>query len=194
MFFLFPPCYLGTMNTLSKLHSALSAKPHPITMAVITSQEKGNIAELIAKMALRGPLTIIAGSEWIPAYKVARLLRHKTKAVKQTLDRVHLTRAFTCYQLLDLIETTRPIPEPLFVLDFLHTFHSPDIPLNVRLRVLRQCTQNLQRLSLSRPVAFLIHYTPVQDYEHFYPLLETVANEIINIEAQAGAAPQLRLF
>src|SRR3972149_10097313 len=45
------------------------------------------------------------------------------------LDRMHLSRAFTCFQLAELIESAPAGPEPLFVLDLLATFCDESVPL-----------------------------------------------------------------
>ena len=163
----------------------LVIRPRHLLLVVTAGRETEKITGLIAVLARRGPLQLVAGSEWLPAYGLARLLRQSTVEVKQTLERVRLARAFTCYQLLDLLAGVRPDPEPLLVLNFLHNFYSPDIPLPVRLRVLDQCRQHLQRLSACKPVAVMIQEAPAAEYRQFHALLACIADEIL----QAGAGP-----
>ena len=94
----------------------LSAHLHPsrrLTLAVTERYERQNITELIAALCLRGPLYVMAGSDWLPSYGLTRLIRHRTHEVKQTLNHIRMARAFTCYQLLDLIANIRPDDEPL---------------------------------------------------------------------------------
>ncbi|HMK08780.1 MAG TPA: hypothetical protein VK449_07080, partial [Anaerolineales bacterium] len=52
------------------------------------------------------------------------------------LDRMHLSRAFTCFQLAELIENAPAGPEPLFVLDLLATFYDESVPLRDSERLL----------------------------------------------------------
>ena len=142
------------MNALLNLPIHL----HPsrrLTLVVAERYEHENITELIAALCLRGPLYVLAGSDWLPSYGLTRLIRHRTHEVRQTLNHVRMARAFTCYQLLDLIANIRPDDEPLLILDFLNTFLNDDIPLPVRFRVLRQCCGHLQRLAFRKPVVSL---------------------------------------
>ena len=184
------------MKTNIHSRTNLPITPHRIKLYVFTSKKRGNIGDLIAMTALRGPLTIIAGNEWLPTYQVPKMLRRYTTAVKETLDQVHLARAFTCYQMMDILENTSPIREPLLVINFLYTFYDQNIGLDVRMRILEQCIQVLKTLPISRPVAMLIQRMPKKhkEYEEFYPLLESMAHEIVNVEAQADVAPPIRLF
>src|SRR5512146_1985886 len=133
----------------------LGAPQRGLYLAVSMTLEAEKITELIASLALNAPLNIVAGSEWIPSYGVARLLRRRVTHIEAVLGRILLARAFTCYQLLDLLAGIRPGNTPVLVLDALHTFYTDDIPLEARRRTLEGCGRHLQRLSLSRPVAVL---------------------------------------
>ncbi len=163
----------------------LMIRPRHLLLVATAGRETEKIIELIAALALRGPLHLVAGSEWLPAYGLTNAIRQSTVEVKRALERVRLARAFTCYQLLDLLAEARPDKDPLLVLNLLDNFYSPDIPLPVRLRVLSQCNGHLQRLSIYKPVAILIQETPAVEYRQFHALLAAIADEII----QAGTEP-----
>jgi len=68
------------------------------------------------------------------------------------LDRMHLSRAFTCFQLAELIETAPAGPEPLFVLDLLATFYDESVPLRDSERLLATTLTHLRRLAAVGPV------------------------------------------
>jgi hypothetical protein len=68
------------------------------------------------------------------------------------LDRMHLSRAFTCFQLAELIETAPAGPEPLFVLDLLATFYDESVPLRDSERLLATVLTHLRRLAAVGPV------------------------------------------
>lgn len=68
------------------------------------------------------------------------------------LSRIHLSRAFTCFQLTELIENTPPGPDPLFVLDFLATFYDESVPLRDTERLLLTTISHFKRLAASGPV------------------------------------------
>ena len=156
--------------------------------------EHENITELIAALCFRGPLYVLAGSDWLPSYDLTRLIRHRTHEVKQTLNHVRMARAFTCYQLLDLIASIRPDEEPLLILDFLNTFLNDDIPLPVRFRVLRQCCGHLQRLAFRKPIAVLVQERSVEDYAALYGILAQSADEVLRIQVEPERVCQGALF
>lgn len=68
------------------------------------------------------------------------------------LSRIRLSRAFTCFQLTELIENTPPGPDPLFVLDFLATFYDESVPLRDTERLLLTTISHFKRLAASGPV------------------------------------------
>ena len=181
------------MNALLNLPVHL----HPsrrLTVAITERYERENITGLIAALCLRGPLYVLAGSDWLPGYGLTRLIRRRTPEVKQTLKHVRMARAFTCYQLLDLIAGIRPDEEPLLILDFLNTFHNDDIPLPVRFRVLRQCCGYLQSLAFRKPVAVLVQEWQAEDYGAFLSILVGSADEVLHIESEPARVGQPALF
>ena len=125
---------------------------------------------------------------------MARLLRRRVARIELILGRIRLARAFTCYQLLDLLAGIRPENTPVLVLDLLHTFYVDDIPLDVRRRVLERCGRHLQQLSLSRPVAVLTLRMPSEDYPRFYTMLAALADKIYQAEITGPAVSQPNLF
>lgn len=176
------------MNTLPDIaSSSLSLKsqfPHLLLVETDGRASEG-ITELFAALAMRGPFYAIAGGEWLPTYALVRSLRHRTPAIQQVLGRVRLARPFTCYQVLDLLTDIRPERDPVLVLDFLHHFHNPDIPLDVRQRVLEQCCRRLERLSLSRPLLVFVQIMETEEYRRFFPIVVKAADEIL----QTAEAP-----
>jgi hypothetical protein len=68
------------------------------------------------------------------------------------LDRIHLSRAFTCFQLAELIENAPAGPEPLFILDLLATFYDESVPLRDSERLLATTLTHLRRLAAVGPV------------------------------------------
>jgi hypothetical protein len=153
--------------------------PCRLQLIITGPREKRKAVAWITAAALRGPVSIIAASEWLPSYSVARAVRQDTVDVERVLGNVRLARAFTCYQLLDLLDSTRGDGTPVLALDFLHTFFSPDIPLPVRIRTLQACCRNLRRLSLRQPVTVFAVQETDRDYEIFYALLSASVDEVL---------------
>ena len=170
-------------------------RPGRLILAVTDGRERGRVTELVAELAARGCLQVIAGSDWVPGYGLARALRRRTVDLGEALERVRLGRSFTCYQLLDLLETANPGPAPLLVLDFLHGFYDDDLPYAVRVHVLKECCGQLRRLSRRGPVGVIVQQTPTDDFGHFLPFLAEIADELrMPPQAEIQPASQQRLF
>src|SRR4030067_424411 len=86
-------------------------------------------------------------------YFVARLARRLTDKPHAVMGRLRLSRAFTCFQLAELIESTTPDGSPLFVLDLLSTFYDESVPLRDVERLLGETLPPLQWLGASPPAS-----------------------------------------
>ena len=132
----------------------------------------------ITALAAKGqPLRVFDGGNRFDGYFVARLARRfslrsnendngasngganaETASIDVAIDphavlsRIRLSRAFTCFQLAELIENTPPGPDPLFVLDFLATFYDESVPLRDTERLLLTTISHFKRLAASGPV------------------------------------------
>ncbi len=186
------------MNTLPEiLPNSLALKTQSPRLLLVETEGRSSegITELFAALALRGPFYAIAGGEWLPTYALVRSLRRRTAAIQEVLGRVRLARPFTCYQVLDLLTDIRPEREPVLVLDFLHHFHNPDIPLDVRQRVLRQCCRRLRDLSLLRPLLVFVQALESDEYQGFFPAVAGIADEVLQAaEVDGTEALQPVLF
>ena len=110
-------------------------------------------------LAGRGqPVRVFDGGNRFDGYYVARLARqlasslHRPTDPHELLGRMRLSRAFTCFQLAELIETAPAGPEPLFVLELLATFYDESVPLADSERLLTTTIANLKRLAAAGPV------------------------------------------
>jgi hypothetical protein len=168
--------------------------PCRLQLVITGPREKQKAIAWITAAALRGPLCLVAASEWLPSYSVAHALRQETADVKRVLGNVRLARAFTCYQLLDLLASTRGDGTPILALDFLHTFFSPDIPLPVRIRTLQACCRNLRRLSICQPVTVFTVQATDRDYEIFCALLSASMDEVLQPAVEESIVWQPGLF
>ena len=181
------------MNSLQKLPTDLTRSRG---MAVIQTPDRALSAcsELIAHIILNGPLFVVAGSEWLPAYELTRKIRRQTIELKQTLSRLYSARASTCYRLFDSLANLPSQGEPILILDFLHTFYDDDIPLSVRSFKLRQCCQELKRLAFYRSVIVMIQQMPVEEHETFLSMIHPLTNHIFTLEPELEIIQQPALF
>ncbi len=186
-------CYFVGMNNISQLAIDTTEKRG---LALILTQDRARQqkTDLIANLILNGPLFVVSGDEWLPSFSLPRMIRGRTTEVKAVLDRLRTARASTCYRLLDSLANTVSKGEPILVMGFLHTFHDPDIPLQVRLRKLRDCCRELKRLAFYRPVLVMTQEAEGEEYEKLFPALQSVADTIVTLEGELESISQPALF
>ena len=87
-------------------------------------------------------------------YAVARLIRPYTADPVSVMRNIRLSRAFTCYQVLAMIQATarHPMSGPLVLLDLLATFLDEDVKLKDSQRLLAHSLDLLTQLSHQVPV------------------------------------------
>jgi hypothetical protein len=145
------------------------------------------------RLVAHGPLAVLDGGNRFNAYLVARGARGQT----ELLERITVSRAFTCYQMLTLLEGTPVLPRPVLVLDILNTFYDESVKVRERRRLLMNCIVHLDRLSQSAGGAVTVHPPAVPSSEaiEFVRILEAHAADIF-LPPQAPALPivQSRLF
>ena len=108
---------------------------------------------VLTTLAARGQgLRVFDGGNRFDGYFVARLARQLTPAPQAVLQRIRLSRAFTCFQLAELIENATADPQPLFALDLLATFYDESVSLQDSERLLMTTIGHLKRLAVAGPV------------------------------------------
>lgn len=133
---------------------------HKDKLIVVSSRTAASeqIVALSAELALRGPVIVLDGGNCFPFYRFARLIRARTFEGAVAAKQLNIRRAFTCYQMLELLETTPALDQPYLVLDLLGTFYDEQIPEREVRRLLAACLLQVSRLCLAAPV--LISLTP----------------------------------
>ena len=127
----------------------------PKRLLVVRANDRHELAmfNLAAEHALAGPLYVLDGGNCINIYPLARALRQRTASLSTALENVRLARAFTCYQMLALLEGTQPDGAPVLVLDLLSTFYDESVPLFESQRLLANALRQLMRLRIAAPLA-----------------------------------------
>ena len=158
-------------------------------------KERTRLTEIIAQLAIQGPFNLIAGDEWLPDRDtLSRLVRRYTLKVTETLANPRLRRPMTCLQMLDLLAEVDKGNKPTLITNFLHHFYNGDVELSLRDRVLEQCCHFINRLSLSSPVVVLVPGLQTEECKRFFPLLASIADEIIPMQEKAEAKDFQRSF
>ncbi len=177
------PKLLQTIGGTHPPYAAHWLKPYRLGQLLLVKtvdEDREAIIELITQWVLRSTFYLIAAGEWLPDHDDLRYSVYSyTVAVDETLNNLILARPFTCLQLLDLLMEADRQSKPVLILDFLHLFYNSDVGLSLRFSVLEQCCQYTKRLSFSNPVAVLVPSLAMEDYRRFFPLVASIANEII---------------
>ncbi len=108
--------------------------------------------ELAARLAAGGALHVLDGGNRFNVYPVAKALRRLTVHLDDALERITLSRAFTCYQMLALLQETPARPRPTLLIDFLATFFDESVTLKEARRLLGACLPHLKLLSVPAPL------------------------------------------
>jgi hypothetical protein len=181
------------MNDVIKL-ALDSTEKRGLALVLTQDRARQSKTDLIASLILSGPLFVVSGDEWLPAFALPRIIRGRTSAVREIMDRLYTVRASTCYRLFDSLANIPSRGEPILVMDFLHTFYDTDIPLRTRLLRLRECCRELARLAFHRPVIVMAQEREAEDYEKFIPALCPIADQIFTLTPELEPIRQPALF
>lgn len=118
-----------------------------------------DMLHLSAQLALQGPLRIFDGGNRTNVYFVARVIRRHTPLVNDCLQRIHLTRAFTCYQLVSLLCNAPSDAQPLLVQDLLATFYDENVSLTEARRLLQRALREFDRFRGQAPLVVSVRST-----------------------------------
>jgi hypothetical protein len=181
------------MHKLLNLAGDITRK-RGLTLILTQDRARESKTSLIATLILNGPLFVVSGDEWLPAFILPRIIRKQTTQIKEMMDRLYTVRASTCYRLFDSLANIPSKGEPILVLDFLHTFYDEDISLRVRLFQLRECCRELARLAFYRPMIVMTREREAEDYERFIPALSPIADRTLILAPELEQIKQPALF
>ncbi len=191
------------MDTLTSSRNWLPAlsglKPGRITVMLAPHAARALLLEGAARLALHHTVRVLDGGNQFNAYNVARSIRRYTADLEPTLARIHLARAFTCYQVETLISGAAMQVKPTqvtFILDMLSTFNDENVPLAERKRLLERIRLALR--AIARQSILVIGLRPAHPgYPDTIELVEKVmswADDVWQAEERPVLQPALRLF
>ena len=129
------------------MDTILIPQPAQWVLAVLPRHEqKERLLACIAQLALKGSVLVLDGGMLFNAYRVVMSAHGQTRI----LNRIRFARAFTCYQMVALLERTPAEEACVVVLDLLATFQDENVPAGERTRLLKICFPHLARLSRAR--------------------------------------------
>jgi hypothetical protein len=150
------------------------------------------LLNVIARLGERTSVRVLDGGNRFNAYTVARAARDW----EDILNRITVSRAFTCYQVLSLLESTPSTPSPFVILDLLRTFYDESVQAGERKRLLRACITHLERLEQASGGVVSAHPpgVPSQAAIELLGMLQTSAVDTYFIQPAAPVPEPMRLF
>lgn len=156
------------------------------------NEQREQMLACIATLALEGSVVVLDGGMLFNAYRVLMAAHGQTRI----LNRIRFARAFTCYQMVSLLERTPAEEACVVVLDLLSTFQDENVPTGERTRLLKICLPHLTRLSQARGA--LVSVGPPRGMSpESQPLFRLLAEEAAQVyERQMPMLPEqaARLF
>ena len=114
-------------------------------LVLVSQSSLGPVSSLLARLALQARLLVLDGGNRFQAFRIAREVRGD----RRTLERIRVSRAFTCFQMAALLSSVDEAGEFIVITDFLSTFYDEAIPFAERSRLLESCLPHFQRLAVS---------------------------------------------
>ena len=102
------------------------------------------LTKAIALLALRGPVTVIDGGNTFNPYGIARHVRAQTVELEKVLNRIQLSRVFTCYQMVSALHNLNAAQGGIVLLDMLRTFADDSVSAQEAYQLLAQSVALLQ--------------------------------------------------
>jgi hypothetical protein len=168
-------------------------KPNNLIVICTPSAARGQTAALTAELAICGAVTILDGGNCFPAYQTMRMLRRRTPNLLPTAKRIFLRRAFTCHQMLALLESTPALHQPYLILELLATFQDENVPVEEVSRLLDRCLSQVDRLRLEAPVIVTLS-APHEPRRFLFERVCARGDQLIQIEIPYPVATQPTLF
>ena len=141
---------------------------------------------LIVELALAGPVKVLIGGRYYDHYRVNYALAAISPYYEHILDtHIHLSRAETCYQMVELLSQTEADMVPSLVLDLLTPFYDESIPDGEINQLLFEAILALKRLSQSTAITVSAHSGGNRPH-----LLKVLENALDRVEYPQVNPPQ----
>ncbi|NLG96395.1 MAG: hypothetical protein GX491_03445 [Chloroflexi bacterium] len=184
------------------MNELLPSVPGRILLLVSPSDALETLFDRVALLALQGPLYVLDGGNAFQGYALSRALHRRAAAAPEgasaaaaaAMQRVMLSRAFTCYQMATLLTEETFAPQPVLVLDFLATFYDQTVHQRERRRLLKICIRRLEAMSRAYPVAVWVRQRSSipEDALSFLDLLKNAAGRVWTPRLPPRPVPQER--
>ncbi len=165
-----------------------------VVLALPRSRAK-DMLSLVSDLAVRGILRVVDGGNLFNVLTLSRMVRRKTSNVEDVLDRIYISRAFTCVQMESMLHDLSVFNSPVLVLDLLSTFYDESVNDQQSRQLLASCVGYLKRLSYILPVLVSISPSPKSGKRPFLMnMLLEAANHIWQWESKTTVPLQPMLW
>ena len=151
-------------------------------MTLITGQRNDTNQQmhlLIVEMALAGPVKVLICGNRYNHYEVNYALAATTGDYKRILaENIRLSRAETCYQMVELLHKVQADSTPVLALDFLSTFYEESLPEREIDQLLFEALLQLRRINQQAAVIISAHLGQKR-----LRLLKALENTVDRVEA-----------
>ena len=155
-----------------------------IALLIGPHAQREAMLDFTAILALRGPVRVLDTGNRFDPYRVSRAIRRQTHELDEVLARIYVARAFTCYQVITLLQQTPDTPEPKLIFDLLATFYDESISYVESYRLLQIAAGSLLRLRRQGPVIVSTRSRPEGERAGLIKLLRHTADIILLPEAR----------
>ena len=162
------------------------ASPKLFLIIAPPEMAKGLLADIIAKFAQAEPVMVLDGGNSFNSYRIAHLVRLRGLGHKLALANIQVARAFSCQQMLALLEKTPTDGSPKVILNFLSTFSDDGLDVAERSHIFTQCLDRMRSLSRSAQV-FISVCPPNADQvleREWFARLQATAGNILFLKGQ----------
>ena len=129
---------------------------HPLKLVYESGSTRASVDDSIIQIAMSGTVLIMDAGNCFNPLRLIRAIRQQTLRINQVLENIQVARAFTCFQVLALLDQTVDPQGPVFIFRPLTTFHDEMAPVYERLRLLREVDRHVNRLQDSVAVTIMI--------------------------------------
>lgn len=144
---------------------------------------------LIGQLAAQGrPITLVDASNSFDPYLIARIGRHRETDPRILLERIRLSRVFTCHQLVALLCEILPQQsqsDPLFINGPCNLFYDEQVPLKERKLLFERVARSLALLAKSGQGLYLFQRPMANQVKNLFlgQVLGTYVNLVIRVKS-----------
>ena len=139
------------------------------SLTLLVNLHGASASDLVLNRAMDSPVWILDAGNCFNPYQIVRQIRMQTPQVKAVLERIQVARAFTCFQVVSLLEQTQVNSGSIFILRLLTTFADEMIQTKDRMRLLKRVDSQIERLGRRVPLTITLNTTrfegdPIMDW------------------------------